>query len=94
MHLIGVYLTRKRLTFNGSGKFYFCLREGWKDEKPIPGNNYPYDNYGYSIIAVSVDADGNITSVTSRWNFDDGRDNFLTVAQLREVLGDKSVQII
>lgn len=81
-------------TFNGSGKFYFCLREGWKDEKPIPGNNYPYDNYGYSIIAVSVDADGNITSVTSRWNFDDGRDNFLTVAQLREVLGDKYVQII
>lgn len=45
------------------------------------------------IIAVSVDADGNITSVTSRWNFDDGRDNFLTVAQLREVLGDKYVQI-
>lgn len=81
-------------TFNGSGKFYFCLREGWKDEKPIPGNNYPYDNYGYSIIAVSVDADGNITSVTSRWNFDDGRDNFLTVALLSKVLGDKYVQII
>lgn len=76
-------------TFNGICKFYFCLREGWKEERPIPGDNYPYDNYGYSMIAVAVDPEGDVFSITSRWNFDDAHDNFLTVPQLKALLGDK-----
>lgn len=75
-------------TFNGVNKFFFCLKDGWKDEEPIPGDNYPYDNYGYSMIAVSVDPDGNVVSTTSRWNFDDAHDNFLTESQLKKVLGN------
>lgn len=73
-------------TFNGLNKFYFCLKDGWENEEPIPGDNYPYDNYGYSMIAVSVDPDGNVVSTTSRWNFDDAHDNFLTESQLKKVL--------
>lgn len=76
-------------TFNGLSKFYFCLREGWKEEKPIPGEAYPYDNYGYSMIAVCVDPDGEFSSVTSRWNFDESHDDFLTRTELKSLLGDK-----
>lgn len=75
-------------TFNGLNKFYFCLKDGWANEEPIPGDNYPYDNYGYSMIAVSVDPDGNVVTTTSRWNFDDAHDNFLTESQLKKVLGE------
>ena len=75
-------------TFDGQSKFYFCLRDDYKSVKPAPGPDFPYDGYGYSVIAVCKDADGNIASVTSRWNFDNAHDNFLTESQLKKVLGD------
>jgi len=75
-------------TFGGQSKFYFCLRDDYKSVKPIPGPDFPYDGYGYSVIAVCKDADGKVSSVTSRWNFDDAHENFLTESQLRKVLGD------
>jgi len=81
-------------TFNGQSKFYFCLRDDYQSVKRTPGPNYPYDNYGYSVIAVCKDADGEISSVTSRWNFDDGHDNFLTRSELKEVLGAAWAKLI
>lgn len=81
-------------TINGINKFYFLLNEGWRDEEPIPVDNYPYDNYGYSMIAVSIDPDGNVTSTTSRWNFDDAHDDFLTDEQLKSLLGPQFDKLI
>jgi len=81
-------------TFNGQSKFYFCLRDDYKSVKRTPGSEYPYDNYGYSVIAVCKDADGEISSVTSRWNFDDAHDNFLTRSELKEVLGAAWAKLI
>ena len=81
-------------TFDGQSKFYFCLRDDYQSVKPAPGPDFPYDDYGYSVIAVCKDADGEISSVTSRWNFDDAHDNFLTRSELKEVLGAAWAKLI
>lgn len=47
----------------------------------------PYDDYGYSIIGIGVN-NGSIVSVTSRWNSQSEADNFLSLAELKNLLGD------
>lgn len=55
----------------------------------FPGKDYPHDEYGYSLIAVITAPDGEILSITSRWNYgDDDNDDFLTREQLHELLPD------
>lgn len=73
---------------NGSGLFYFCLRNGFENVPKEKGENCPLDEYGLSMIAVSVDDKGNLKTVTSRWNHDmNGNDNIMTKDQLEELLG-------
>lgn len=72
-------------TFNGINKFYFLLRSDYKQVPKSPGESYPYDDYGYSMIAVCIDPDGNLASCTSRWNFDESHDNFLKLAELKDL---------
>lgn len=76
-------------SMDGTCRCYFCVRDDVQKVPTIPGEAYPYDDYGYSLIAVYVDADGKIVSVTSRWNFDGAGDNFLSEFQLKSLLGDK-----
>lgn len=70
-------------------RFYLCDNEGWWDIPCVPGQNFPYDKFGYSLIAVEVTPDNKIAAVTSRWNTLAGKaDTFLSAEDLRKVLGD------
>ena len=78
----------KSYTANGSVLFYFCLRNGFENVPKEKGKNCPLDEYGLSMIAVSVNETGDLNTVTSRWNHDmNGNDNIMTKEQLEELLG-------
>lgn len=76
-----------------SGKaelFYFMLKEGWDKytEAPEPDPSAPYDEFGLSMIAVSVKEDGGLHTCTLRWNHSNGgNDNMFSQNQLAELAG-------
>ena len=75
-------------TNNGIGQFYFCLRNGFENEEAVKGENCPLDNYGLSMIAVSVDENGRLNTCTCRWNHDNGgNDSIMNPKQISEVIG-------
>ena len=75
-------------TNNGSGRFYFCLYKGFENEPKIEGEGCPLDNYGLSMIAVSVTMEGEVNTITCRWNHDNnGNDSIMTIEQLEDVIG-------
>ncbi len=75
-------------TNDGIGQFYFCLRHGFENEKAVQGENCPLDNYGLSMIAVSVDENGRLNTCTCRWNHDNGgNDSIMDPKQISEVIG-------
>ena len=59
-------------TKNGLGLFYFCLKDGFENTDKIKGNGCPLDEYGKSMIAISVNDDGSLNTATCRWNHDNG----------------------
>ena len=76
-------------TKNGN-RFYFLANDEWWEVPCVPGNNFPYDNYGYSLIAVEISPDNEIVSVTSRWNeCADNSGDFLPSEKLKYLLGEK-----
>lgn len=75
-------------TRNGSGRFYFCLRNGFENVPKKVGPNAPLDEYGLSMIAVSVTMEGEPNSITCRWNHDNGgSDSVMDDEQLSDLLG-------
>ena len=75
-------------TRNGAGRFYFCLRNGFENVPKKVGPNAPLDEYGLSMIAVSVTKEGEPNSITCRWNHDNGgSDSVMDDEQLSELLG-------
>ena len=77
-----------RYTNNGSGIFYFLLKEGFENVPREQGPNCPLDEYGLSMIAVSFRHDGSINTVTCRWNHDKGGNDFvMTPEQLSKLIG-------
>jgi hypothetical protein len=77
-----------RYTNNGSGIFYFLLKEGFENVPREQGPNCPLDEYGLSMIAVSFRHDGSINTVTCRWNHDKGgNDSVMTPGQLSKLIG-------
>lgn len=75
-------------TNDGTGLFYFCLKNGFKNEQPNVGENCPLDSYGLSMIAVSITMDGELNTCTCRWNHDNGgNDNIMDKNQIEELLG-------
>ena len=75
-------------TNDGIGQFYFCLRHGFENEEAVKGENCPLDNYGLSMIAVSVDENGRLNTCTCRWNHDNGgNDSIMNPKQISEVIG-------
>ena len=75
-------------TNNGTGRFYFCLRNGFEKEPKVEGEGCPLDRYGLSMIAVSVTMEGEVNTITCRWNHDmGGNDNIMTIEQLEDLLG-------
>lgn len=74
----------------GGSRFYFLRNKDWQEVKSVPGRDFPYDQYGYSLIAVEMSSDNKIVSVTSRWNeCSENSGKFLNESQLKEILGDK-----
>ena len=70
-------------------RFYFLENKNWYDVQSIPGMNYPYDRFGYSLIAVELSSDNKIISVTSRWNENgENSGSFLTESELKDILGE------
>ena len=75
-------------TSNSCGRFYFCLRNGFQNESKVKGEGCPLDGYGLSMIAVSVDIEGAVNTITCRWNHDmGGNDSVMTVEELENLLG-------
>lgn len=64
-HSINSY---NQYTAGGVGLFYFLLKEGFENIPKEQTENYPLDEYGLSMIAVGVGANGAIETLTSRWN--------------------------
>lgn len=74
-------------TRNGYCLFYFCLRNGWRNEPEEKGENCPLDSYGLSMIAVSVNEDGSCSTITCRWNHaNGGNDQVMTPKQLSQII--------
>lgn len=75
-------------TNNGSGRFYFCLHKGFENEPMVEDEGCPLDNYGLSMIAVSVTMEGEVNTITCRWNHDNGgNDSIMSIEQLEDVIG-------
>ena len=75
-------------TCHGAGRFYFCLRNGFEKVPKKVGPNAPLDEYGLSMIAVSITMEGEPNSITCRWNHDNGgSDSVMDDEQLSELLG-------
>ena len=75
-------------TNGGYGVFYFCLKNGFENVERKKGEGCPYDEYGLSMIAVSVNEDGSLNTSTTRWNHaNGGTDNSFTTQELSKIIG-------
>ena len=75
-------------TRNGDGLFYFMLKDGYQNVERKPGPNAPKDEYGLSMIAISVDGVGNLNTSTTRWNHDNGgTDTMFTAEEISKLIG-------
>ena len=75
-------------TSEGRGLFYFCLRKGFERVSKEVGEGCPLDEYGLSMIAVSVTDEGEPNTITCRWNHDNGaNDHVMSKDDLEDLLG-------
>jgi len=75
-------------TSGGIGQFYFCLKNGFENVPAETGEGCPLDEYGLSMIAVSVDGDGQLNTCTCRWNHDNGgNDHIMNTQQISQLIG-------
>jgi hypothetical protein len=86
-------VTRESYSWNnytqgGRIKFYFLLKAGFEEmEEPLESGN-PLDEYGLSMVAVSVNLNGSLSTCTSRWNHDNGgNDAVMNTAQISRLIG-------
>ena len=80
-------------TKNGN-RFYFLGNGDWWETPCVPGKNFPYDNYGYSLVAVEVSPGNEIVSVTSRWNeCAENSGDFIPREELKKILGEKYYEL-
>ena len=74
-------------TSNGINQFYFCLKNGFENVPKQEGENCPLDEYGLSMIAVSVDVNGALNTCTCRWNHDNGgNDSIMDTKEISNVI--------
>ena len=75
-------------TSDGINQFYFCLKNGFENVEEVPSEGCPLDEYGLSMIAVSVNGDGILNTCTCRWNHDNGGDDsIMNAKQVSQVIG-------
>ena len=78
---------------NHEFKLYIAERYDFTKVPNFQGYGYPYDNYGISLLLIIIYM-GKIISVSSRWNKTDILDKYLSVLQLRNVLGCNFINLI
>jgi hypothetical protein len=76
-------------TENGLISFYYCLKKDFEKMKKEEGDHFPFDEYGLSMIAVSININGLLNSCTLRWNHDNNiyNDYAMNALQLSKLLG-------
>ena len=75
-------------TSNGINQFYFCLKNGFEGVDEVPSEGCPLDEYGLSMIAVSVNENGMLNTCTCRWNHDNGGDDsIMNSKEISQVIG-------
>ena len=75
--------------YTKGGTFYFCLKKGFENVEKVKGDNAPLDEYGLSMIAVSIYPDGKCNTITCRWNHEQGDDDHvMTTEGLSKVIGE------
>ena len=57
-------------TQNGVNSLYFLLKKGFESVKRKQGEGHPFDEYGVSMIAVTIEPEGYLHTCTVRWNHD------------------------
>ena len=72
---------------NHGQKFYICLKNGFEDVQAIKTDKYPLDEYGLSMIAVSVYPNGRLATCTTRWNEASMGNRSLNVQQISSLIG-------
>ena len=76
-------------TDDNKGMFYFCVTDDFKNIEEPENPSTIYDKYGLSMIAVSVDKDGNPNTITTRYNHKHGSTDTasITPQQISDLLG-------
>lgn len=75
-------------TTEGMGTFYFLLKKGFENVKEVHNGDDPLDEYGLSMIAVSVNANGSLNTCTCRWNHDNGGgDGMMNTEEISRLIG-------
>lgn len=75
-------------TNDGINQFYFCLKNGFENAEEVPSDGCPLDEYGLSMIAVSVNENGMLNTCTCRWNHSNGGDDsIMNAKQVSKVIG-------
>jgi hypothetical protein len=72
--------------FYDSNGVFLAIHKDYKQTPRVPGPEFPHDKYGYSIVCIILDADGEIVSTTSRWNASVECDEFLSRDQVKSLL--------
>ncbi len=67
--------------------FYICLKNGFQNIPMIKGDNHPLDEYGLSMIAISVRKNGRLASSTTRWNETIVGNKALNVQHISNLIG-------
>ena len=77
-------------TCDGLCQLYFCLRDDYREmtnRKEI-GEGCPLDDYGLSMIAITVSPEGNLRTCTTRWNHENGgSDKIMNPVEISNVIG-------
>ena len=75
-------------TSDGINQFYFCLKNGFENIEETPSEGCPLDEYGLSMIAVSVNENGMLSTCTCRWNHGNGgNDSIMNAKQVSQLIG-------
>ena len=75
-------------TNDGFNQFYFCLKNGFENVEEVQSEGCPLDEYGLSMIAVSVNENGMLNTCTCRWNHDNGGDDsIMNAKEVSQVIG-------
>lgn len=77
-------------TNHGTGMFYFCLKNGFENIKRPKEMSSFFDDYGSSMIAISIDGMGDLNTCTTRYNHDfNGNDYMMDTKQIEEFFGKR-----